>query len=70
MSQETPSNPLVPIAIVVAIPVLVCLLLMLTDPGIERSLLWSSIKTGIILIVLGGAISFGVSRLAERNTPR
>ncbi|TGD95970.1 hypothetical protein [Methylobacterium nonmethylotrophicum] len=70
MSQEKPSNPLVPIAIVVAIPVVVCLILMLTDEGIERSLLWSAIKTGIILTVIGGALSFGASRLAERNTQR
>ncbi|GJD66136.1 hypothetical protein [Methylobacterium frigidaeris] len=70
MSQEKTSNPLVPIAVVVAIPVIVCLILMLTDEGIERSLLWAAIKTGIILTVLGGAISFGVSRLAERNTSR
>ncbi|TNC14064.1 hypothetical protein FF100_07695 [Methylobacterium terricola] len=70
MSQDKPSNPLVPIAAVVSIPVLVCLIIMLTDQGIERSLLWAAIKTGIILIVIGGAISFGVSRLAERNTPR
>ncbi len=59
-----------PIAAVVSIPVIVCLVLMLTDEGIERSLLWAAIKTGIILIVIGGALSFGVSRLAERNTQR
>lgn len=70
MSQEKTTNPLVPMAIVVSIPVLVCLIIMLTDQGIERSLLWAAIKTGIILIVLGGAISFGVSRLAEKNTQR
>ncbi|KMO17243.1 hypothetical protein [Methylobacterium platani] len=70
MSQEKTSNPLVPIAAVVSIPVIVCLVLMLTDEGIERSLLWAAIKTGIILIVIGGALSFGVSRLAERNTQR
>ncbi|KMO31688.1 hypothetical protein ACQVP2_02040 [Methylobacterium aquaticum] len=70
MSPEKTSNPLVPISIVVAIPVLACLIIMLTDEGIERSLLWAAIKTGIILIVLGGAISFGVSRLAERNGSR
>jgi hypothetical protein len=70
MSQEKTSNPLVPIAIVVSIPVIVCLIIMLTDEGIERSLLWAAIKTGIILIVLGGALSFGASKLAERNTQR
>ena len=70
MSQEKTSNPLVPISIVVAIPVLACLIIMLTDEGIERSLLWAAIKTGIILIVLGGALSFGVSRLSERNGSR
>ncbi|GJD47890.1 hypothetical protein OPKNFCMD_0602 [Methylobacterium crusticola] len=68
MSQETPTNPLVPIAIVVSIPVLVCLIIMLTDAGIERSLLWSAIKVGVVLTLIGGALSFGASRLAARNS--
>ncbi|MFE1599118.1 hypothetical protein [Methylobacterium sp. ID0610] len=66
MSEKT-TNPLLPIGIVVSLPVLACLVLMLTDEGIERSLLWAAVKIGILLIVIGGALSFGVSRLAAKN---
>ncbi|RVU19322.1 hypothetical protein [Methylobacterium oryzihabitans] len=65
---DKPSNPLIPIGIVVSLPVLACLLIMLTDDGIERSLLWAAVKVGLLLIVIGGALSFGVSRLAERKS--
>ncbi|MGY2051122.1 hypothetical protein [Methylobacterium sp. JK268] len=66
MSEKT-TNPLIPIGIVVSLPVLVCLILMLTDEGIERSLLWAAIKVGIVLILLGGALSYGASRLAAKS---
>lgn len=66
MSEKT-TNPLLPIAIVVSLPVLACLVLMVTDQGIERALLWSAIKIGLVLIVIGGALSFAASRLAEKS---
>ncbi len=66
MSEKT-SNPLIPIAIVVSLPVLVCVILLLTDQGIERSLFWAAIKIGIVLTVIGGALSFVASRLAEKT---
>ena len=66
MSDHRPLNPLVPLLCVVSLPALACVLLMLTDPGIERSLFYSAIKNGIVLVVVGGAISFVASRLADR----
>lgn len=56
-----------PLAIVLALPVLTCLLLMLVEPGLNRSLLWSSIKVGVVLVAIGGALSFVASRLAARS---
>lgn len=58
-----------PLVIVLALPVLACLLLMLVEPGINRSLLYSAIKVGAVLIVIGGALSFAASRLAARSDP-
>jgi protein-S-isoprenylcysteine O-methyltransferase Ste14 len=56
-----------PLVIVLALPVLACVLLMLIEPGINRSLFFSAIKTGIILVVVGGALCFVASRLAARS---
>ncbi|ACA19233.1 conserved hypothetical protein [Methylobacterium sp. 4-46] len=64
---EKSTNPLIPIGIVVSLPVLACLLIMLTDEGVNRSLLWAAVKVGILLIVLGGALSYGASRLAAKS---
>ncbi|ACL56666.1 hypothetical protein [Methylobacterium nodulans] len=66
MSEKT-TNPLIPIGIVVLLPVIACLVLMLVDEGIERSLLWAAVRVGILLIVIGGALSFGASRLAAKS---
>ena len=56
-----------PLVIVLALPVLACLLLMLVEPGINRSLLFSAVKVGAILIVVGGGLCFAASRLAARR---
>jgi hypothetical protein len=56
-----------PLVIVLALPVLACLVLMLVEPGINRSMLYSAVKTGVILIVIGGALSFVASKLAARS---
>jgi hypothetical protein len=56
-----------PLVIVLSLPVLACLLLMLVEPGINRSLLFSAVKTGVILIVIGGALCFAASKLAARG---
>lgn len=69
MSDHHDLNPLVPLAIVVSLPVLACLLLMFTDPGIERSLFYSAVKNGIVLVLVGGAASFIASMLAARSKP-
>ena len=56
-----------PLVIVLALPVLACVLLMVVEPGINRALFWSAVKTGAILVVVGGALSFVASRLAARS---
>jgi protein-S-isoprenylcysteine O-methyltransferase Ste14 len=56
-----------PLAIVLALPVLACVLIMLIEPGINRSLFVAAIKTGVILVVVGGALCFVASRLAARS---
>ncbi len=67
MSDNHDLNPLVPLAIVVSLPVLACLLLMYVDPGINRSLFTSAVKNGIILVLVGGAVSYVASMLAARS---
>ena len=56
-----------PLVIVLALPVLACVLLMLVEPGINRSLFLSAVKVGAVLVVIGGALSFVASRLAARS---
>lgn len=56
-----------PLVIVLALPVLACLLLMIVEPGVNRTLLFSAVKVGVILIVVGGGLCFVASRLAARN---
>jgi Sec-independent protein secretion pathway component TatC len=69
MSDNHDLNPLVPLAIVVALPVIACLLIMFVDPGINRSLFTSAVKNGIILVLVGGAASYVASMLAARSKP-
>lgn len=57
-----------PLLIVLALPFLVCLILMLVEPGINRSLLTDAIKVGAVLVVIGGALSFAVSRIYSRGS--
>lgn len=56
-----------PLLIVLALPVLACLVLMIVEPGIERALFYSAVKIGLVLVVLGIGLSFVASRLAGRE---
>lgn len=56
-----------PLLIVLSLPVLACLVLMIVEPGIERALLYSAVKVGAVLVVLGIGLSFVASRLAGRE---
>lgn len=58
-----------PLLIVLALPVLACLILMLVEPGLNRSMLYSAIKSGVVLVVIGCALSFAASKLADRTDP-
>jgi hypothetical protein len=58
---------LVPMILALVIPLLMCVVIILHEPGIERSFLWTSIMVAVILTAIGLALSFAASRLADRN---
>lgn len=60
-------NPLMPFLILLLLPLAVIGAVLFTDQGIESALIYSSIKVGLVLFVLGGALSFVASRLSERS---
>ncbi len=60
-------NPLVPLGILFLLPLTAIGLVLYTDTGIEPALFYSAVKTTVILVVVGGAISFAASKLAERS---
>ncbi len=60
-------NPLVPLAILFCLPLTAIGLILYTDTGIEPALFASAAKTTVILVVVGAAISFAASKLAERS---
>lgn len=60
-------NPLVPLSILFLLPLTAIGLVLYTDTGIEPSLFWAAVKTTVILVVIGGAISFAASKLSERS---
>lgn len=69
VQRECPSmNPLVPLGILFLLPLTAIGLVLYTDTGIMPSLFWSAVKTTAILAVVGGAISFVASRLAEKSS--
>ena len=61
-------NPLVPLGILFLLPLTAIGLVLYTDTGIMPSLFWAAVKTAIILVVVGGAISFAASKLAEKSS--
>lgn len=60
-------NPLVPLSILFLLPLTAIGLVLYTDTGIEPALFYAAVKAAVILVVIGGAISFAASRLAERS---
>lgn len=60
-------NPLVPLSILFLLPLGAIAAVLYTDGGIAPDLTYAALKTAGILIVLGAAISFGVSRFADRT---
>lgn len=60
-------NPLVPLSVLLLLPIGAVLAVLFTDTGIEPALFYAAVKTFAVLFVVGGAISFAASRLAERS---
>jgi len=60
-------NPLAPLLVLLLLPIGAIGAVLLTDTGIEPALLYATVKTFAILFVVGGALSFAASRLAERS---
>ena len=60
-------NPLVPLLSLLLLPIGAVLAVLFLDTGIDPALVWASVKTFAILFVVGGAISFAASRLADRS---
>lgn len=63
----TDLRPYIPLLVVLALPFLACLLILLVEPGIERALLYSGVKVGVVLVVIAGALSFAASHFAGRG---
>lgn len=62
-------NPLKPLLILLLLPVFAIGAILYTDTGIEPALFYATVKTFVVLFVLGGLLSFGASRLAARARP-
>ena len=60
-------TPLVPLGILFLLPLTAIAAILYVDSGIEPALFWSAVKTGTIIVGIGGLISFAASRLAERS---
>ncbi|KAB1073604.1 hypothetical protein [Methylobacterium planeticum] len=60
-------NPLTPLLILVLVPIAAIGAVLYTDQGIEPALFYASVKTFVILGVLGVALSYAASRLADRS---
>ena len=60
-------NPLVPLGILFLLPLTAIGLVLYTDAGIEPRLFYSAVKTTIILVAVGGLISYAAAKLAERS---
>lgn len=60
-------NPLVPLSVLLLVPIGAVLAVLFTDTGIEPRLFTDAVKTFAILFVVGGAISFAASKLADRS---
>lgn len=60
-------NPLVPLSVLLLLPIGAVLAVLFTDTGIESRLIVDAVKTFAILFVVGGAISFAASKLADRS---
>jgi hypothetical protein len=60
-------NPLVPLSILILVPLAAIGLILALDTGIEPALFYASVKTFVILGILGALLSFGASRLADRS---
>ncbi|MDR7038701.1 MULTISPECIES: hypothetical protein [Methylobacterium] len=61
------NSPLTPLFILVLLPIAAIGLVLYTDTGIEPALIYASIKTFVILGIIGAALSFAASRLADRS---
>ncbi|AWN40357.1 hypothetical protein U8607_05925 [Methylobacterium durans] len=61
------NSPLTPLFILVLLPIAAIGLVLFTDTGIEPALFYASVKTFVILGIIGVAISFAASRLADRS---
>ena len=67
-SRNDPAvRDLLPFGLTLAVPLAICILVILVEPGIERAFLWASIKMAVILVTVGLALSFVASRLASRT---
>lgn len=51
-----------PLLIVLSLPVLACLAILFLEPGVNRSLFYDAVKTGVVLVIAAGILSYGASR--------
>ena len=56
----------IPLAVVVLLPFLVCFIILMTIPGIERRLLPHALITGVVLFAVGGATSAAFQYFEDR----
>src|SRR5215210_6842231 len=56
-----------PLAVVVTLPFLVCLILLLHEPGVQTKLLWDSIIVAVVLWTLGGVLYAAAQYVMEHQ---
>lgn len=62
MTPDRGLTPYIPLLVVLALPALVCLTIMLVEPGINRSMLTHAIGTFAVLGVIAVVLSFGAAK--------
>ena len=65
-SQDRSSTALLWVMGILAVPLAVCVLILLVEPGLNRTFFYQSVKMAVILVAIGAALSFAASLLASK----
>ncbi len=65
LAMTTQRTDFLPIVILVTLPFLACVVLVMTNPGVNNSLLTAGVKVALALAALAGVLSFLASRFGR-----